>query len=135
VSFNKVITKKWKSHVEAWVAKRHIHRWLLAKPSLIYSNFYILKSRIPYVIFCQNDGSDDGASIWSLWEKNRWRCWLCSDFVFFFLGFWVLMFEDWQMWLCFFFPRFLGFNVWRLTNVTKVEDDEGKIKSIVVDSL
>jgi len=25
VSFNKVITKKWKSHIEVWVAKRHIH--------------------------------------------------------------------------------------------------------------
>ena len=32
VSFNKVITKKWKSHLEVWVAKRHIHGWLLAKP-------------------------------------------------------------------------------------------------------
>jgi len=32
VSFSKVITKKWKSHLEVWVAKRHLHGWLLAKP-------------------------------------------------------------------------------------------------------
>jgi len=36
VSFSKVITKKWKSHIEAWVAKRHIHGWLLAKLIYIY---------------------------------------------------------------------------------------------------
>jgi len=32
VSFNKVITKKLKSHIAVWVAKRHLHEWLLAKP-------------------------------------------------------------------------------------------------------
>jgi len=25
MSFSKVITKKWKSHLEVWVAKRHLH--------------------------------------------------------------------------------------------------------------
>jgi len=25
MSFGKVIIKKWKSHLEVWVAKRHIH--------------------------------------------------------------------------------------------------------------
>jgi hypothetical protein len=32
VSFSKVITKKWKSHLEVWIVKRHLHGWLLAKP-------------------------------------------------------------------------------------------------------
>ena len=27
VSFNKVITKMWESHLEVWVAKRHLHGW------------------------------------------------------------------------------------------------------------
>ena len=36
VSFSKVITKKWKSHLELWVTKRHLHGWLLAKPIHIY---------------------------------------------------------------------------------------------------
>ena len=38
VSFSKVITKKWKLHIEVWVAKRHLHRWLLAKPYIYISN-------------------------------------------------------------------------------------------------
>jgi len=37
---HKDITKKWKSHLEVWVAKRHLHRWLLAKP-YIYIYIYI----------------------------------------------------------------------------------------------
>ena len=36
VSFSKVITKKWKSHLKVWVAKKHLHGWLLAKLIYIY---------------------------------------------------------------------------------------------------
>jgi len=43
-SFSKIITKKWKSHLEVWVAKRHLHRWLLAKPYIyIYIYIYIYR--------------------------------------------------------------------------------------------
>jgi len=48
VSFSKVITKKWKSHLEVWVAKRHLHRWLIAKHIYIYIYIYIYLS-IPTV--------------------------------------------------------------------------------------
>jgi len=40
VSFNRVITKKWKTHIEVWVAKRHLHGWLLTNP-YIYIYIYI----------------------------------------------------------------------------------------------
>ena len=35
VTFNKVITKMWKSHLKVWVAKRHFNGWLLAKPNIM----------------------------------------------------------------------------------------------------
>ena len=34
MSFSKVITKKWQSHLEVWLAKRHLHGWLLARPNI-----------------------------------------------------------------------------------------------------
>ena len=44
VFFSKVTTKKWKSHLEVWVAKRHLHGWLLAKPYIyIYIYIYIYR--------------------------------------------------------------------------------------------
>jgi len=51
VSFNKVITKKWKSHIKMWIAKRHLHRWLLAKPY-----FKLLNSALLY-FYCPERGA------------------------------------------------------------------------------
>jgi len=43
MSFNKVTTKKWKWHLEVWVAKRHLHGWLLAKPLFNYPFGFLKK--------------------------------------------------------------------------------------------
>jgi len=56
VAFSKVITKKWKSHLEVWVAKRHIHGWLLAKP---YIYIYIYLKTQSYNV-CRTLFSDHG---------------------------------------------------------------------------
>ena len=48
VSFSKVITKKWKSHLEVWVAKRHLRGWLLAKS-------YVPKLRRPSCLHLPRD--------------------------------------------------------------------------------
>jgi len=49
VSFSKVITKKWKSHFEVWIAKRHLHGWLRVASSkthiYIYIYIYIYKEK------------------------------------------------------------------------------------------
>jgi len=53
VSFSKVITKKWKSHLEVWVAKRHLHGWLLARPIYILLCLIFLNSLNPIImLFC-----------------------------------------------------------------------------------